>query len=207
MVQYRLSARKVSEGRIAKVASDLMMRKGVDAVTMRSVATACGVTPMAIYSYYDSSAEMRRAGVDIALRVVRNPPFEGSVATRLRQWCHAARKVLRRHPDLAAVCLTDWPELPEGCRIMEGLLVVAAEHRAGSADQVQIANTVFIYVLTRVIAEHAMVARRTQRSLPAVEATPRRFARLVEVQSEFKRLDVDRDFATGLDALLAGLLR
>ncbi len=207
MVQYRLSARKVSGGRIAKVASDLMMREGVDAVTMRSVASACGVTPMAIYSYYDSSAEMRRAGVDFALRRVRTPPFEGSVVSRLQHWGHATRKVLRRRPDLAAICLTDWPQLPEGCRVMEGLLVVAAEQTAESAGQVQIANTVFVYVLTRVIAERAMVERRTRPNLPAVAATPRRFARLVDVQSEFKRLDVDRDFATGLDALLDGLLR
>ncbi len=51
MVQYRLGARKVSAGRIAQVASDLMMRKAIDPATIRSVASACGVTPMAIYGY------------------------------------------------------------------------------------------------------------------------------------------------------------
>ena len=174
---------------------------------MRSVAAASGVTPMAIYGYYDSSAEMRSAGVDFALRRVRNPPLEGSVEARLRQWADAAWKVLHRHGDLVAVCLTDWPELPEGCRIMEGLLVVSATHTTRTEHQVQIAHAIFVYVLTRVIAESAVLGRRTQRSFPKVGTGPRTFARLVELWPEFKRLDTERDFSTGLDVLLDGLLK
>ena len=174
---------------------------------MRSVAAVSGVTPMAIYGYYNSSAEMRRAGVDFALRRVRNPPAEGSVEARLRQWADAAWKVLHRHADLAAVCLTDWPELAEGCRIIEGLLAVAATHTPRTERQVHIAHAVFVHVLTSVIAESAVLGLRAKRSFPTVATGPRRFVRLVELWSEFKRLDIERDFNTGLDALLDGLLK
>lgn len=201
-MHVRVNARKVDRGSIAAAASHLIRRQGVEGVSMRAVATALGVTPMALYGHYDSSAALRRAGVSVALRVVRPPPFDGSVETRLREWAHAARRVLRRYPDLAAVCLTGWPELPEGCRIMEGLLAVAADHTTRSADQVGIANAIFEYVLTRVIAERAAMARGSRWTAPAAEARPRQFARLVRMQGEFRTLDAERDFALGLEALL-----
>lgn len=202
----RLGARKLNHVEVSKAAARVVRRDGVDGVTMRSVAAVVGVTPMALYRCFESGDALRRAAVSAALERIPNPPTEGSPAARFSAWAHAARPRLRITPGLAAVCLTDWPELHEGCRIMEGLLAVAAAHTDNPHEQVAIANAVFVYVLTRVIAERAVLARGKERKLPAVEAEPRRFPRLVKVQSQFRTIDADRHFGVGLDALLDGLL-
>ena len=90
--------------------------------------------------------------------------------------------------------------------MVEGLLGVAAIHTPHSREQVAIANAVFVYVLTRVIAERAVLARGKERRLPAVESEPLKFPRLAKVQQQFRAIDTDRHFGIGLDALLDGLL-
>lgn len=202
----RPGARKLNHVEVARAGARVVRRDGVDGVTMRSVAAVVGVTPMALYRCFDSGDALRRAAVSAALERIPNPPTEGSAAARLSAWAHAARPRLRITPGLAGVCLTDWPELHEGCRIMESLLAVAAVHTDNPHEQVAIANAVFVYVLTRAIAERAVLARGKERRLPAVEADPRKFPRLAKVQNQFRVIDTDRHFGIGLDALLDGLL-
>lgn len=50
--------------RIAKAARRLLDREGADAVTMRRVAAAVGITPMAIYRHYPSRAALLNALAD-----------------------------------------------------------------------------------------------------------------------------------------------
>ena len=199
-------ARKLHPVQIARAGARVVRRDGVDGVTMRSVAALVGVTPMALYRCFESSEALRRASVSTALERVPDPPTGGSPRERLAEWATTARRRLRPTDGLAAACLSDWPELREGCRIIEGLLGVAADHTADRREQVAIANAVFVYVTTRVMAERAVLARGKERTLPAAAENPKRFPRLIQAQSQFTTIDVDRHFAIGLDALLDGLL-
>ncbi len=186
--------------------ASVVRREGVDGVTLRKVADRLGVTPMALYRCFDSSEELRLASVSCALVRIPDPPATGSVRSRLQKWAHVARPRLRVTRGLADACLTDWPKMIEGCRIMEGLLRVAADHTTDAAGQVAIANAVFVYVLTRAIAERAVLARGRRRTIPAIERHPERFPHLAANEARFATIDVDHHFAVGLDALLDGLL-
>lgn len=90
--------------------------------------------------------------------------------------------------------------------MIEGLLEVAAVHTENPREQVAIANAVFVYAVTRAIAERAVLARGRERKLPAVDAAPHRFPLLAGVRHQFRTIDTDRHFTIGLDALLDGLL-
>jgi hypothetical protein len=60
---------------ILKNSRELIREKGWAAVSIRSVASACGVSVGSIYNYYDSKAELISATVE---RLVRNfPPPAG----------------------------------------------------------------------------------------------------------------------------------
>lgn len=202
----RPGARKIGRMRAARIGASVVRREGADGVTMRRVADGLGVTPMALYRCFDSSEDLRLASVSCALERIPDPPVEGSVRDRLRAWAQVARNRLRVTRGLADACLTDWPRMAEGCRIMEGLLAVAAEHTADPAGQVEIANAVFVYVLTRAIAERAVLDRGRKRTIPAIARHPERFPRLSSNQAAFSTIDVDHHFAVGLDALLDGLV-
>lgn len=169
---------------------------------MRRVADGLGVTPMALYRCFDSSEDLRLASVSCALERIPDPPLEGSVRDRLRAWAQVARPRLRVTRGLADACLTDWPKMTEGCRIMEGLLRAVSDHTTDPGRQVEIANAVFVYVLTRAIAERAVLARGRKRSIPAIDRHPERFPHLASNQAAFSRIDADEEFAAELRAFL-----
>jgi AcrR family transcriptional regulator len=199
-------APRVTTVSIGRAGRDVIRRHGVDGITMRSVAAELGVTPMALYRCVDTAEDLRLITVDFALRLVPSPPADGSARERLEAWAVGARPVLRRFAGLADVCLTDWPSMRQGCRMVEQLLGVVEAHTKSPRKQVEIANAIFVYVLTRVMAERAVTARGRRRTLPAVEEAPRVFPRLVRHQAMFATVDVETHFQVGLAALLDGLL-
>jgi AcrR family transcriptional regulator len=73
--------------RIAAAARRLLDKEGADAVTMRRVAHAVGVTPMAIYRHYPSRASLMNALADegfeeLAIRLT-GKRFSGGIEQRL----------------------------------------------------------------------------------------------------------------------------
>jgi AcrR family transcriptional regulator len=73
--------------KIASAARRLLIQDGAEAVTMRRVAAAVGVTPMAIYRYYPDRASLLNALADegfkeLAARLAVKK-FSGGVAARL----------------------------------------------------------------------------------------------------------------------------
>lgn len=173
---------------------------------MRAVAAAMDVTPMALYRCFDSAESLRRASISAVLERMPGPPDEGSVADRLGTWADSTRRRLRTADGLAAACIDDWPTLPGGCRMMESLLAVAAEHTESTIHQCEIATAVFGYAVSRAIVDRAVLTRRRERRLPAVEARPVQYPRLAALDHRCELIDLDRAFAAGLDALLTGLL-
>ncbi len=197
---------KLNRVSAARAGAQILRHEGIDGVSMRTVAAAIGVTPMALYRCFDSADALRLASISEALERVPDPPRDGSVHERLDAWAHGARRRLRATDGLAAACLADWPALPAGCRMMEGLLAVAADHTGSTIRQCVIAHAVFVYALTRAQAERAVARRRSGRQLPAVAARPKKYPRLAALEHQFPAVDANREFAVGLDALLTGLL-
>jgi len=199
-------ARRISRTAVARAGALIVRREGLGSLTVRAVAETLRVTPMALYRHVDSAAGLRAATLDHILLELASPPGHGTVVERLDVFAHAARTLLRRYPGVARAVLTEWVALNQGARIMEALLIVAAEAMPDPQRQVDLANAVFVYVAMRVIAEEAVLAGGRRRSLPAVAEHPERFPNLLAARTRFARVDTNRHFAIGLDALLAGLL-
>ncbi len=202
----RYGSQRINVGMIAAAGGRLVRREGVAAITMRSVAAAVGTTPMALYRCFESGEALRQASVDHALRSIRDPSPDGTPRRRFIAWADQTRARLRPVDGLAAACLADWPELREGCRVMERLVVVAADHTPDQSEQVAIAHAVFSYTLAGSIADQAAFRRRRRTTLPAVQRAPRIFPRLARMQAEVTRIDSSHEFLHGLEQILDGLL-
>ncbi len=198
---------RISRVAVARAAARIVRRDGLDAVTVRAVADALAVTPMALYRHVGSAAGLRTATLELILLEVKAPPPEGRVTERLRVFAHEARTVFGRYPGVAEAVLTDWPRLLQGARIMESLLATAAGATRSTARRVDIANAVFVYVLMRAVAERSVLAGGRRRSIPTAQAHPDRFPELAAAQGYFAEIDTDRHFAIGIDALLRGVVR
>lgn len=89
---------------IAAAARHILDEEGSDAVTMRRVAEAVNITPMAIYRHYDAregllNALAEEGFADLAARIARKR-FEGSAAVRLAKMAEIYLDHALKHPRL-----------------------------------------------------------------------------------------------------------
>jgi AcrR family transcriptional regulator len=106
--------------RFVAAAWDLIEERGFDALTMRSLGAALGVSASAVYTYFPEREQLVAALADELLGRIR--PAERSLPARERLAIQAqnARELLRRHPDIGQVVAmspgdsTAGPRCPRG---------------------------------------------------------------------------------------------
>ena len=68
-----------SKEEILKASRELIQRRGWAAVSIRSVAAACGVSVGSIYNYFDSKAALAAAAVESVWQEIFHRPADGTV--------------------------------------------------------------------------------------------------------------------------------
>jgi len=111
-----LTLESIVEAGIAIAAAD-----GVDAVSMKRVATELGVGTMSLYRYVHSKDELLTLMVDTALGPPPSPD-SGDWHSGLRCWAMAVREAYRRHPWSLKVPITAPPLGPNNVAWMESAL-------------------------------------------------------------------------------------
>lgn len=76
---------------------------GIEALTIRKLATAMGTKPMTIYRHVPSKEEIVDGMVDRVFAEIERPSPDGDWLSALRQRCLSARAVLNRHPWAAPI--------------------------------------------------------------------------------------------------------
>jgi AcrR family transcriptional regulator len=103
-----------STAEIALVAIELADAEGVEAVTMRRVAQALDLSPMALYTYVPGKAELLDLMLDtVYARMPRSTPADDTWRARATAVADDNRALHRAHPWLAAVS-TSRPPLGPG---------------------------------------------------------------------------------------------
>jgi AcrR family transcriptional regulator len=84
--------------RVLRTAVDLADQSGIEALSMRKLAQALDVVPMALYRHVANKDELLNALVDVVVGEI-DPPLEGADwKTALRARILSARRALLRHP-------------------------------------------------------------------------------------------------------------
>ncbi|MGW1804942.1 TetR/AcrR family transcriptional regulator [Streptomyces sp. NPDC002078] len=203
----------LSRDRIVRAAIQLADADGLDAVSLRKVATALDVRPMRLYGYIASKEELLDLMVDAAYAEIR--PVGDGWREVLRSLAEATRHAAHEHEWLADL-LGGRPQLGPHA-LASGETVVAA---LGGIDMdaimpmVAAVNAYVIGAVRREIAERraeratGMDEKRWQASLgPYLERTfaTGRFPALATVVRDAAHLDADHTFRIGLDFLLDGI--
>jgi AcrR family transcriptional regulator len=203
----------LSRERIVRAAIQLADADGLEAVSLRKVATALSVGPMRLYSYIDSKEELLDLMVDAAYAEIR--PVGDSWREVLRSLAENTRQAAHEHEWLADL-LGGRPQLGPHA-LASGEAVVAALGDVDVDAMMPVVAAVNAYVIgavRREIAERraeratGMDERRWQASLgPYLERTfaTGRFPALATVVRDATHLDADHTFRLGLDFLLDGI--
>ena len=140
MVQVDQSAQaqrrvRLSRGVVLSAAVALADDAGIDAVSMRNLAQALGVVPMALYKHVANKEELLDGMIDVIVGEIDPPTRDAGWRDAIRQRILSARQVLLRHPWASQVIKSRTHATPVVLDYMNSLI---GELRAGglSADLV-----------------------------------------------------------------------
>ncbi|MFC9091582.1 TetR/AcrR family transcriptional regulator [Streptomyces sp. NPDC057072] len=203
----------LSRERIVRAAIQLADADGLDAVSLRKVATALDVRPMRLYSYIAGKDELLDLMVDAAYAEIR--PVGDGWREVLRSLAETTRRAAHEHEWLADL-LGGRPQLGPHA-LASGETVVAALGDVDVDAIMPVVASVNAYVIGAVRREIA--ERRAERATgmdekcwqaalgPYLERTfaTGRFPALATVVRDAAHLDADHTFRIGLDFLLDGI--
>lgn len=111
---------------VADRALALADAEGIEAVTIRRLATDLGVTPMALYWHFRTKEELLAGAADRVLAALDVPEPTGDWAEDLRAALLALLAAMRPHPQLASLIPQRILAHPQGLAITENALAALA---------------------------------------------------------------------------------
>lgn len=182
--------------------------EGMEALSMRRLASELGVFPTALYHYVANKDALVRGIVEVVLAEVEVPGRDArGWQERLRSLARSFRRVAQDHPRLLPRLVT-YPEATmEEYGIYEALYEALEESGLGPAEVVRASALLFSYTTGFTLAE----SKGTLGSLSQVErdelaALPsERFPVTRRLAPQISAADLDADFAFGIDTIISGL--
>ncbi len=98
MADAKKRRKALSKERILVAAVELADEIGVDALTIRKLATALDTAPMSIYHHLGSKDEIIDGMVEVVFSEIALPPEDLPWQAAIRVRCESARDTMRRHP-------------------------------------------------------------------------------------------------------------
>jgi AcrR family transcriptional regulator len=207
----------LSEAAILDVALRIVREEGLDAVTMRRLATELDTGPASLYVYYSGRDALLNAMLD---RVAGKVPLEEPDPARWREQVHRLMegmlKAMEAHPGIATVAVANPPtgeQTIEGAENLLGLL------RAGGVrDQdAAWACDILPLIVTSLAVETAVYQQRGEDGLAEEEMVqrlteafssldPARFPNLTALAPVMTTGGGDERFHFAIDAFLDGLV-
>ncbi len=200
---------------VADRAVALADAEGLEAVTVRRLATELGVTPMALYWHFRTKEDLLAGLGDRVLDSVRVPDPTGDWATDLRTALVALVTAMRPHPQLAELVAERMLQHPHGRDLTEIALHTLADAGFAPAPASYLAmlamRTAIALVTGDQVDDSGMTAEQREeqqrhktamiRSLP-----PRQYPALVaHAEAMTYCSDVDLFFDLGIDHYIAGV--
>lgn len=196
--------RDLSTSEIAAVAARLMQQAGEDAVTMRRVASECGVTAMALYNHVDNKEELLTLVVDNVIGEALSAYAQGpDWRSSMTEFALLFRRTLLENPGAATVFLRRPILSGNLTRTTELLFGILQDGGVSGADVAESADAIVLLTMGSIVNDLTRPARiRDQLAdhLPA-EETPL----LVEHIGVYSQRDGEQRFRLALGWLLDGM--
>lgn len=135
----------LSAAEIAQAALELTNREGLEALSMRRLASELGIGAMTLYGYFADKDALIDAIVDLAASEIRLPAGQGPWRTRLGQLADEIRRVLQKHPAGLRIRFTRPMLTPGAMRTTEVAMRILLDGGFTPAEAARAYRTVFLY--------------------------------------------------------------
>jgi AcrR family transcriptional regulator len=197
----------LTRDRVLATALDIVDRDGIDALSMRRLGRELGVEAMSLYSYVDNKQDLIEGVVE---QVFREMPIivegDGPWQDRLREQAATFRRVLLAHPH-AITLVAGRPLVTDRTRAyVESALCELQRYGLDLTTADLVLGLIASFVIGHV-SEQVGEESRTAAGYVTVEPEGSDAVRFPNVTALMKdvALDRNREFAFGLDVLIAGI--
>ncbi len=203
----------LSRDRILRAGIRLADRHGIDALSMRKLASALKVEAMSLYNHVASKDELLDGMVDVVVGEITLPTLGGDWKAAMRARAHSALAVMTAHPWAPMLIAARITVGPERLRYIDATLGVLREAGFSWADVDRAWNTIDNYILGYTIQQqHFPVdpdeyASAAANFLPMIPADSLPYMHELSAQVADGSHDGLPDFAFGLELILDGLDR
>ncbi|HUA47287.1 MAG TPA: TetR/AcrR family transcriptional regulator [Solirubrobacteraceae bacterium] len=216
----RATVPKLTRQEIVAAAIEIADRHGLDAVSMRRVASAIGSGTMSLYRHVSSRDELLDAMLDAVYSELRLA--DGAAKgwrRRIEHVARAQRRMLRAHPWVASLVGSRPPLLPGFLRLFQASLGALLDSGLNVTEAAGVSSTINAFVIGHALLEHAEhEARRrtglTRRQWRARHAPLVRqildsgdYPAIAQYVRHANDIDPDAAFDAGLTAILDGAER
>ncbi len=198
--------KRLTHETIVDTAVDLARRESFGSVSLRAVAAALGVTPMALYRHVADGTALRLGALDAIATLLPLVGNAGPLDDDLREWARAVRATLGSFAGVSSALMCTWFELPVMLQQVDRLLERADRAGVSGFDGVAVTNAVMTFVLMRVQAEEQVRSAGVVQRALNVYAAETALPYLRSQTRHYERADFDAHFEFGLSALLLGAL-
>lgn len=201
-------ARRLTEEEILDAAFDVLSERGSAALSLRGVASAVGVAPAALYTYFPSKSALMSGMVERLLDGVgvESADLEGSPRRRLHDLALAAYRAVSDRPGAATLLISGPLDGPAALSLGERLIRDFLDAGLTESDAARASYALQVYVLgTAILASVGAEAQETHRT-SAPNATGAAFPLTRATAAVAAQYDSSEQFEWGLTRTLDGLL-
>jgi AcrR family transcriptional regulator len=205
----------LNRDRIVRAAVEHADETGLESFSMRGLAPALGVVPMALYKHVRNKEELLDGMVDVVFSEIEDPSTGGDWKADMRRRAISAREALKRHP--WAIGLMESRMAPGPANLRHHNAVMGCLREAGFSFEMAVHaySVQDAYIYGFALQEKTLPFDTAEESGEAVQAQAEsvgeyvEFPYLVEVLSNLPKAGYDyaAEFEWGLDLILDGLER
>lgn len=197
------TGRKLNRDVVVGAAIALADHEGLDAVSVRRIATDLGVRPMSLYTHIATKDDLVRLMVDeVVGEIIVHEELPDDWRAALGRIAHSSHAALAAHPWMLQASTRPGTFGPNALRHAEQLIAAVAPLQLDPADAWAVAGIVNDYTLGHAL-RIAHPAADTEQQYPAVD--PAVFPHLARALRARTPDRGDATFATGLDTVLDGI--
>jgi TetR/AcrR family tetracycline transcriptional repressor len=198
---------RLTREQIVEAALSVTDAEGLDALSMRRLGRELEVSPMALYSYFESKRDLVRAMLDVVSRGLepRRRP-DGDWTEHLADMGRRMRETILQHPRLAQLFVTAPALGGRAMHAVEDMIGLLRARGVGGETAVRAVYAVTAYAIGFVAQEVPRHERggTAARSEALASLPADRFPNMVELADVAAGFASDRQFESGLQALIAG---
>ena len=205
MTSVKGPRRRTTTEDVVAAAVTIADREGVEALTIRAVAAAVGLTPMAIYRHVRDKEELLDRVVDAVASALGDVEAEGDWRNRVLALFRGCRRVLLAHPGVAALSVSRPTPVVGVARFYDRVIDAFQEGGFNGIESVRALDTMLMFLFGSVLWQIPRSETERERLVTVAVADPVRNRHVVEQAAELTRRDPDEYFDHGLKTILAGL--